>query len=82
MIRDEIRSLTHYQAWEGYVGSQTPVEFMRYSREDGHLTVEAATVAYANDLPNLFPDECGDLTAEEKAAIADRLAEFIESQVE
>ena len=44
------------EAWEGYVGNQTAVEFWGYAIEQGHLTPEAACAAYAQELPNIFSD--------------------------
>lgn len=60
------------QAWEGFVGSQTPKDFMYESHRQGYLTVEAATDAYEGNLPGMFPEYAGDLTG-----IGALLAEYI-----
>lgn len=61
-----------WQAWDGFVGSQTPEEFMRISREEGLNTVEAAVAAYIADIPNLFS-----MTDEERQAIPADLADLL-----
>lgn len=61
-----------WQAWEGFVGSQTPEEFMRISRQQGHATVEAAVAAYIAEIPTLF-----DMTEDERNAIPANLADLL-----
>lgn len=63
------------EAWEGWVGSQTPAEFLRISAEMGHDTVERAVAAYIADLPNIFPEEAERIPSN----LADILTAFIEN---
>lgn len=45
--------MTPAQAWEGYVGSQTPQEFMEVSAQKG-LADDWAVHEYVKDLPAMF----------------------------
>jgi hypothetical protein len=66
-----------WDAWDGYVGSQTPSEFWRYSQMQGATTYAEAATIYANDLPNIFPED--DWTAEPSLeTIAVLLEEYLE----
>lgn len=67
--------MTPYEAWEGYVGDQTPQEFMEISASKGFSTIEQAVADYVADLPDIQPDvefEEGDLEQ-----IAVLLAQYI-----
>ena len=44
------------EAWEGYVGDQTPAEFWRIAQEKGAVTYEEACQTYAEDLPQMMSD--------------------------
>lgn len=45
------------RAWEGFVGSHTPEEFMEISRDQGCVTAEDAVNDYVKSLPDLMgPD--------------------------
>mgnify|MGYP001563404662 CR=1 FL=1 len=46
--------MTPGEAWGGFVGSQTPQEFMEISRQKGFTTVEEACGVYAADVPAIF----------------------------
>lgn len=46
--------LTPAEAWDGFVGSQTPQEFMEISWSKGLLTIDAACEVYAADVPAIF----------------------------
>jgi hypothetical protein len=50
-------NLTPAQAWDGFVGSQTPQEFVEVSRQKGLLTVDDAVYAYVMDIPTMFQQE-------------------------
>jgi len=80
-IRREISTLTPPDTWESYVGSQTPAEFVKISLEMGAASPADACTRYANDLPNIFGEDCADLTPDEIEAIANRLAEYIEANI-
>lgn len=70
--------MTPAEAWEGFVGSQTPSEFMEISHQKGLITVEAAVNAYVQDFPamfNLNPSE------RERSEIVVLLTEYIVEQV-
>lgn len=62
------RNISSEWIWAGFVGDQTPEEF-----------VERTTVSdYVQDLPNIFPD--ADFTEEELQEIEESLTEYIEQQ--
>src|SRR5690606_37077570 len=44
------RNQAEEMAWQGYVGSQTPEEFLAISRGQGHDTTEAAVLSYVGTL--------------------------------
>lgn len=50
----EKQQLTPAEVWEGFVGSQTPAEFMEESNKKGLLTVSAAVEAYVKEIPQMF----------------------------
>lgn len=43
------------EIWAGFVGSQTPQEFIEISRQKGYTTTEQAVAAYVRELPDMFP---------------------------
>lgn len=49
------------QAWEGYVGNQSPEEFMGISRQTGHGTIEDAVDSYVSEMEEDRDDLPGDL---------------------
>jgi hypothetical protein len=73
-VRREISNLTPSAAWEGFVGSQTPQEFMDISRQRGYETVVAAVAAYVAEATDIF----GDLTDQERETAAELLTQYIE----
>jgi len=85
-IEEEIdawmRTMTPAEAWEGFVGSQTPEEFWRISHEQGARTYYEAAERYARDLPNIVDDwlgrEPGDYPDLDK--LASLLADYMEEQ--
>lgn len=66
--------LTPAQAWEGFVGSQTPQEFMELSRQKGESNIEWAVADYVKDIPAMFGQP---YTEDELLDIAAALATFI-----
>jgi hypothetical protein len=64
------------EMWAGYVGSQTPAEFLEISRQQGHTTAEAAVTAYVADIPNMFDVT---LTAQEATLIENALLAYIQN---
>lgn len=86
-IEDQIdarmRAMTPAEAWEGFVGSQTPQEFWELSHEQGARTYYEAAAKYVRDLPNLFREEWatwgpGDFPDLDKLAFL--LADYMEEQ--
>jgi hypothetical protein len=65
---------TPSEAWEGFVGDQTPAEFMALNP---NLTPQEAAAQYVND-PAFDANTEGAITAEEKTVIAALLARYIE----
>lgn len=55
-IDARMRAMSPAEAWEGFVGSQTPQEFWELSHEQGAATYAEAAQKYARDLPRLFRD--------------------------
>lgn len=76
-LADVIATTTPSQAWEGWVGNQSSDEFWTISRQEGHVTIEAAAAAYAKDLPEIFSGDelLSGATPEQLQKIADLLAE-------
>lgn len=70
-------ALTPGKAWEGYVGSQTPAEFMELSRERGHTSIEAAVDAYLQESAFMFTH----LSREERNEARRLLIEYIRSSL-
>lgn len=72
--------LTPAQAWEGYVGPQSPQEFVQIAVErDGIDDIDEICRRYASDLPNMFEGFASRLTTDE---IAGLLAEYIRQSME
>lgn len=66
------------EAWERYVGAQTPAEFMRNSGMGASRTTAVAAVTwYVTDENN---HETDDLTGSELSLLISRLVEYIEGQ--
>jgi len=63
------------EIWAGFVGSQSPAEFMEVSRSKGYNTAEEAVAAYVRELPNMFPDD--DITADQLPEIHDGLLRYL-----
>lgn len=61
-----------HEYWEGFVGGQSPEDFMRYSREAGAATAEVAVKRYVKDLPDIFGEEYSakELEAIERGLVA------------
>ena len=77
MSYEEVITMTQQQIadiWAGFVGSQTPAEFMEISREQGHTTAQEAVAAYVADIPAMFDIE---VTPEEAAAITFGLRHYL-----
>lgn len=74
--RRRAMEMTAGQAWEGFVGSQTPAEFIQISREQGHTTTEAAVVAYVQDVLNGHISQ--DVTYKPESAATDEDRQEIE----
>lgn len=64
------------EIWQGFVGSQTPDEFMEISRQRGYVTAEEAVATYVRELPDMFPyDEITDQLPEIERGLLRYLAE-------
>lgn len=61
-------------AWDSWVGSQTPAEFMQISKDQGHATVEAAVADYVAAVPSIWPESKDQIPEN----LADLLQKFIE----
>lgn len=68
--------MTPPEAWEGFVGNQTPEEFMEVSRQKGFPNVTEASIAYVNDSPDMF----GNVDQVERFDIALLLCAYIRAQ--
>lgn len=86
-IEDQIdarmRAMTPAEAWEGFVGSQTPQEFWELSHEQGATTYYEAATRYARDLPNIFREEWAEMEAGDYPdlnRVASLLADYMEEQ--
>lgn len=82
-IDARMRAMTPAEAWEGFVGSQTPQEFWRLSYEQGARTYYEAAEKYVRDLPNTCREEWatwgpGDFPDLDK--LASLLADYMEEQ--
>ena len=64
------------EIWQGFVGSQTPQEFMEASYQQGYATAEAAVAAYVRDIPNITGEN---YSAEELAEIHEGLITYLKS---
>lgn len=53
---ERLATMSPAEAWQGFVGAQTPQEFWDTSREQGAQNVEWAVINYVNDMPNLSSD--------------------------
>lgn len=62
------------EIWSGFVGSQTPQEFMEISQELGHTTAQEAVAAYVRELPDMFDIE---VTPEEAVIITFGLRHYL-----
>lgn len=80
-IDNEMRELTAWEAWEGYIGSQSAEEFWQISQEQGTTTYAEAAEKYARDLPNMFRSEWIEMKAG-KYPDLDRLAALFEECLE
>lgn len=81
-IASWMRDLTPAEAWEGFVGNQTPAECWQVSYEQGARTYYEAAERYVRDLPNIVDDwlgrEPGDYPDLDKLAFL--LADYMEEQ--
>lgn len=64
------------EIWAGFVGSQTPQEFMEASCQKGLPTVEAAVTAYIRDIPDITGEN---YSTEELEKICEGLITYLES---
>ena len=72
------RKMTAQEAWDAYVGSQTPEEFVELSREKGYTDVHEMCWDYVLELPQMFREE---YTEGQLAEIAELLEKYIEEEV-
>lgn len=75
-------TMTASEAWDNYVGEQTPAEFLSESRAKGLTTIEDAVAAYVEE----YPRTTGDWTTWEDAGIdpeelADLLTEYLTARL-
>jgi hypothetical protein len=78
---ERMRTMTPAEAWEAYVGSQTPAEFWRISQEQGATTYYEAAERYARDLPQIFREDWAEMEPGDHPdldRIAFLLAEYLE----
>lgn len=75
------RSMSPGQAWDAYVGSQSPAEFWRISQEQGHATLEDACRAYAQDLPNMMSDWTEQYPVPDLDSVAELLAKHLRANI-
>lgn len=83
-IDARMRDLTPAEAWEGFVGSQTPQEFWELSHEQGARTYYEAAERYARDLPAIFREEWAEMEAGDYPdldRVADLLARYLEQNL-
>jgi hypothetical protein len=67
--------MTPAQAWERFVGNQSPAEFMEISRANGYATAAEAVTAYVVELPRMFPDD--GITLEDAVTAAPLLLQYL-----
>ena len=72
------RRISPQEAWDLYVGSQTPEEFVELSREKGIQDVEMMCLDYVQELPQMFREEYAE---GQLAEISRLLVEYIEKEV-
>lgn len=87
-IEDQIdarmRDMTPAEAWEGFVGNQSPDEFWQISQEQGAQTYDEAAERYVRELPHMFRDEWATWQAGEfpdLSRLARLLARYLEENL-
>lgn len=75
-IEARMRAMTPAEAWEGFVGNQTPEEFWRLSYEQGARTYHEAAERYVRELPQMCREEWATWGPDEFPDL-DRLAELL-----
>ena len=77
---EHLATMTPAEAWEGFVGDQSPVDFFSYSTGQGAKTYEEAAERYAQDMPTIA-EEWRRLTGEHKSRIAALLERYLEQSL-
>jgi hypothetical protein len=63
---------TPAQAWEGFVGSQTPQEFHELNVQQGIIDIDEMCTRYVAEVPSMFQ-----MSTDERRALPDDLADLL-----
>ena len=74
-VADAVAEFGAAEIWAGFVGSQTPQEFIEISRSKGYTTTEEAVAAYVRELPDMFPYD--EITADQLPEIEKGLLRYL-----